>query len=445
MRVLHVSLGWPPFRTGGLVRYCCDLMEEQVRQGHTVGMLYPAGNSLTGRARVRKGARGGVASYALYSRNLVPLVFGASDPGALDCSDDAAAYEWLLDDFRPDVIHVHSIQGVGEHFFRLAKERGTRMVLTTHDYYPLCLRCNMMDVTGSLCPGPSPERCARCNKGTGLTARKSTVMQSSAYRLLKGSRLGRQVRARAKASVALRGEFSDVTQEDVWAFGGAIALRRRIVAMMDVIHANSKLAERVYRTVFPDAEYRVLPITHAGLEFKSVKKAIHSPLRIGYVGGANEYKGYRVLLEALAMLPANLDWVLLFYGTPPFEDTEFQSIRERIKYLGVYTAGELNRVFSEMDILVVPSNWPETFGFVVIEAMSVGTNVIASNSVGSSFLLEESSVFPRGNPRLLADAINRMTEKEGLDSYQKNKSAEESKSFINIRRHCEAVYRKLYQ
>lgn len=375
-------------------------MEEQAKQGHTVGMLYPAGYRLRRKAAVRRSTKDNITSYAFYSRNLVPLVFGVSDPDALDCSDDGAAYEWLLDDFHPDVIHVHSIQGIGERFFHLAKERGVRMVLTTHDYYPLCLRCNMMDVTGSLCGGPSPERCARCNKGAGLTAKKNAVMQSPAYRNLKGSRLARRARAKAKASVAVRGEFADVTAGDVRAFSWALASHQRIVGMMDIIHANSELAERVYRTVFSDAKYRVLPITHAGLNFKKVEKSFHSPLRIGYVGGANEYKGYRVLLEALKGL--EIDWRLDFYGTP-LGDGDWHD--DRIVCHGSYPPEKCNEVFSEMDVLVVPSIWPETFGFVVIEALSQGTLVVCSDCLGSSGMLPNKLVYPKDNYKKLSDIL----------------------------------------
>lgn len=407
MRILHVSLGWPPFRTGGLVRYCCDLMDEQAKQGHTVGMLYPAGNSYRGHGHVSISQHGNITSYALYTRNLVSLVFGAADPESLDCSNDERAHQKVLDDFKPDVIHVHSIQGIGESFFRLAKERGIRMVFTTHDYYPFCLRCNLMDATGLLCAGPSPEKCARCNMGSGLSVCKGMLMQSTGYRWLKGSRFIQQARTRVKASVTARSEFAKVEPEEVQAFGAALASHRRIIEMIDVVHANSKLAERVYRTVFPSAEYRVLPITHSGLEFRKARKIIHSPLRIGYVGGANEYKGYRMLLDALSTL--DIPWHLDFYGTPLSED---QLKDERIVCHGFYDHDEFARIFSSMDILVVPSIWPETFGFAVLEAICSGTPVICSDLVGAGSILPGCFTFSNANAFELHSMIEKIA-KEG--------------------------------
>lgn len=41
MRILHYGLGFPPSRTGGMVRYTLDLMKEQLKQGEQVFYLYP--------------------------------------------------------------------------------------------------------------------------------------------------------------------------------------------------------------------------------------------------------------------------------------------------------------------------------------------------------------------------------------------------------------------
>lgn len=41
MNILHYSLGFPPFRRGGMTQYCLDLMIEQAKVGHQVGLLWP--------------------------------------------------------------------------------------------------------------------------------------------------------------------------------------------------------------------------------------------------------------------------------------------------------------------------------------------------------------------------------------------------------------------
>ena len=41
MRILHYSLGFPPYRTGGLTKFCLDLMIEQKNEGDEVALLWP--------------------------------------------------------------------------------------------------------------------------------------------------------------------------------------------------------------------------------------------------------------------------------------------------------------------------------------------------------------------------------------------------------------------
>ena len=41
MRILHYALGFPPWRTGGLTKYCVDLMLTQKEQGYEVALLWP--------------------------------------------------------------------------------------------------------------------------------------------------------------------------------------------------------------------------------------------------------------------------------------------------------------------------------------------------------------------------------------------------------------------
>lgn len=41
MKILHYTLGFQPSRTGGLVKYAEDLMNQQVESGYKVIALYP--------------------------------------------------------------------------------------------------------------------------------------------------------------------------------------------------------------------------------------------------------------------------------------------------------------------------------------------------------------------------------------------------------------------
>lgn len=388
MRVLHISLGWPPYRTGGLVRYCCDLLNAQIAAGYEVAMLWPAGNTFFKQAIIRKVKRNGIGSYEFYSRNMIPLIFGTKDPSALDCADDTKAFNYVLNDFRPDVVHIHSIQGMSVRLFEEMRSKGIRTVFTTHDYYPICLRCNFINQTGRICGGPSPELCAICN-ASGLSASKAAIMQSRIYQNVKDSTLFRYIRRTAKSSLEFKeADNRCMDKKKIQQYEAALKNNHESIAMVDIIHANSKLSASYYKKAFPNSQIEILAITHAGLMGGKAKtKKRNDSFIIGYVGGANIYKGYRVLLQSLSKLPDTLKWELHFYGTPPSAEEIVPKIRSKVKCMGFYKQNEANQVFRGFDVLVVPSIWPETFGFVVVEALSVGTPVICSNQVGASDLV----------------------------------------------------------
>ena len=51
--------------------------------------------------------------------------------------------------------------------------------------------------------------------------------------------------------------------------------------------------------------------------------------------------------------------------------------------MGKFDSRSIASVYDGMDVLVVPSIWKETFGFVVLEALSYGVPVIVSDNVGA--------------------------------------------------------------
>ena len=40
MKILHYSLGLPPFRSGGLTKYSMDLINQQAKLGADISLLY---------------------------------------------------------------------------------------------------------------------------------------------------------------------------------------------------------------------------------------------------------------------------------------------------------------------------------------------------------------------------------------------------------------------
>ena len=57
MVIMHYFLGFPPYRSGGLTRYCVDLMDIQRKKGDSVIALWPGEISFISKKNSNKEAK----------------------------------------------------------------------------------------------------------------------------------------------------------------------------------------------------------------------------------------------------------------------------------------------------------------------------------------------------------------------------------------------------
>ena len=154
MVILHYALGFPPYRSGGLTKYCMDIMKEQVRQGNEVGLLWPGSVRMVGhKTYIRTGKpEYGIKSYELVNPLPVPLDEGITDIKAYTAPADKKIYIDFLKKTAPQAIHVHTLMGIHREFFEAANELDIPIVFTTHDYFGLCAKVNFF-TNGHICDG----------------------------------------------------------------------------------------------------------------------------------------------------------------------------------------------------------------------------------------------------------------------------------------------------
>lgn len=167
MHILHYTLGFPPYRSGGLVKYANDLMQAQYKLGHKVVALYPGGTSLFLRkCHIKEnGKYGTIQIYEIVNPLPVPLMYGLKDVNSIvnENKIDTCSFEDLLDNIKPDVVHLHTLMGLPLLFIKIMKDRGIKIVFTSHDYYGLCLKVNFINKSGGICSGANPDKCKKCN------------------------------------------------------------------------------------------------------------------------------------------------------------------------------------------------------------------------------------------------------------------------------------------
>lgn len=105
-----MSLGLPPLRTGGLTRYCTELMDAQDDFGYEIALLYP-GRFLPGKTRIKAKKLDNLIAFEVVNPLPVPLTYGVAEPKAFMAScDNPDAYKSCIEIFSPDIIHIHSFR-----------------------------------------------------------------------------------------------------------------------------------------------------------------------------------------------------------------------------------------------------------------------------------------------------------------------------------------------
>jgi len=111
--------------------------------------------------------------------------------------------------------------------------------------------------------------------------------------------------------------------------------------------------------------------------------------RLLYVGNQSLYKNVRVIAEAMRRVRSTLPEATLFLTWP--DDHELNKV-EGIRGCGYLDAGSLREAYDLASLLVLPS-LAETVGLPMLEAMSVGTPVLAADRSYAHDICEDAAVF----------------------------------------------------
>jgi len=152
------------------------------------------------------------------------------------------------------------------------------------------------------------------------------------------------------------------------------------------------------------------------VDLRRLAGAAEDDLLIGIAGRVEAYKGHEDLIFALARLDAGARrrLKLLVIGTgEPEEQARLErlavqmGVRDRVAFLG-YCPGRPADFIAQLDLLVVATRGFEGFGLTILEAMQVGTPVLATRIGAIPEFVDESTgwLVAPGSPQELAEALN---------------------------------------
>ena len=186
MKILHYTLGVPPYRSGGLTKYSTDLMVKQVDTGEMVYLLYPGHFNLYKRTSIKYNKMyKGVFVYEMINPLPVPLLKGIKQVGKFTENRDEGVFKEFIARIAPDAIHIHTLMGLPIEFVQAAKTLGVKLIFTTHDYFGICPKVNLFTYNGEICSDYcNGEKCVECNRDA-FSLNKVYLMQSRAYKKIK--------------------------------------------------------------------------------------------------------------------------------------------------------------------------------------------------------------------------------------------------------------------
>lgn len=408
MKILHYSLGLPPYRTGGLTKYSFDLMKFQVKFNHEVTLLYPGHFNIFNFNKVRivtNSSKSRIKIYELVNPLPVSLLGGISRPKSFQKSAEIGVYLNFLKKISPDIIHIHTLMGLHKEFLTAAKKLKIKIVYTSHDYFGFCPKVNLIDYRDKICEdSDGGKKCARCNLNS-YSIKLIFLAQTKTYRTIKDSRIVKFLRNYKKATLTkenynshkdkdryknISRQNSEISEDKANEYVNLRKYYTEMFKMIDFFHFNSSITQNEYKR-FLELKGEVISITHSDIKDNRIIKNYdnNSPLEITYLGPISVYKGFYLLKDSLDKLKKEgiTNWKLNVYGNSNGQLSDYD--KRYIVLNGRYSHENLKDIFVNTDVLIVPSMWKETFGYVALEAYSYAIPIIITENVGFKDLITD--------------------------------------------------------
>jgi glycosyltransferase involved in cell wall biosynthesis len=314
-----------------------------------------------------------------------------------------------------DIVHITSAYSLGVGIMESIKTAQIPLVLTLMDFWFLCPSVQLLRSDGELCDGlTTASQCQSC-----------LMVDSGISRRFAGLGVSPEVQAR------LWGPWSHLpVLAKQRGFRGRLLnmderkrLLKDAIELPDLVLAHS----RIVRNIFARHTGRNIEILRNGHELSWLKyykgKTPDDRLRVGYVGQIIPIKGVHVLVEAFKKANLGIRAKLDIWGGLEKDPEYAVKLQELIAgeqsiYLhGRFEHDDLAGVFSNMDVLVVPSIWYENAPLVIQESFAAGTPVFATNLGGMAEMVSHEVnglLFERGNADDLARQLRRMIDEPGL-------------------------------
>jgi len=384
MRILHVVHQYLPDQVGGTELYTHWIAHHLAQRGHQVDIFYRRAAAGTG-VETRLEAHG-TRVWAAQAGQVSPTGRFLATFGEKQLLD---SFRQVVLQVKPDLVHLQHLMGLPIAIVDFLQRHNLPFVVTLHDYWWVCANAQLLtNYSRQLCDGPQAYlNCARC--------------------------------------VLARTGYPDRFWPVLPLLAGPLAWRnhhlRRALNWAETLIAPTQFVGRWYidHGISPQ-KIRVIPHgldSPPALTQTSQNEA--APFRFAYIGGLSWQKGVHILLEAFANINNNAElWIAGDESADPDYVSRLRMLAgPDVRFLGKLPREKVWDTLRQVDVVVLPSLWYETFSFIVSEAFAAGVPVVASKigplaervSDGVNGLL-----VPPNQPQALAKSLRRVLQEPEL-------------------------------
>ena len=300
-------------------------------------------------------------------------------------------FKKIVKNFKPDIIHYHHLMHLSTEIVDYAKKNKIPQIVTLHDFFFQCITHQRITTTGNLCKNPSINRCSHClsdllnagpiinttfNFKTFISSKRKqeylTTVFKKIYHRINGKMLYNLNSTKYKKMVINRNNIF-----------------KKTLTEMDLVIFPTKFLSNEFIKWHSSLNNTLL--SYDGINtnaFKKFKRKSSKILRFGYIGSIIPTKGLDMILKAWPKLIKG-NYNLKIYGNletdKKYANTILQLSKKlkNIKFCGTFPPDKISEIYSNIDILLVPSRWFENAPLVVRNALHTKTPVIAVN-IGSN-------------------------------------------------------------
>lgn len=274
---------------------------------------------------------------------------------------------------EPDIIHIGHIMRLTSEWIRASRELNKPYIITLTDFFLICPKITLQASTNVLCSGP--EGGIACHK---LCPEIPSYLVEKRVEII----------------------------EDI------LLNAARVIS-------PSKFLASIFMKEFQNLKIETL---NHGISYSKIKqnRTIYKEghdLHFGYAGSISPHKGVHILLDAFRGVDFD-NIYLKIYGSGP-DAMYIKNLKNmvkddaRIEFCGVFSEEQVGDIFSQIDIIVIPSICYESYSLVMHESLACNVPVIVSNIGGTAEKIENEVTgytFKVGASNNLKDIISYITE-----------------------------------